>query len=219
MRFTFGETLEKAIKAKFKNQADFAMAVGVTQATISRYISGSTAPSFAVLQKMSSLLGVEFNGIPFLNPIENPSDKEIIQIPFYYSEVSAGSGTQGATGDFEYLSFDKHWLQNMFLLKNTKDLFSLKVKGDSMEPIISEGDIVFAKIHSEYSNTQGIYIVCYNDEYFIKKLQFKNKGIIKIISQNTDYDPIDVNLEDPDISFRIIGKIVGRISIKSFVTI
>ncbi len=216
--YCFGKILEEAIKKKFKNQLDFANALGVTQATISRYISETASPSFHILQKMSLVLDLD---MPLLKKTDTPSiisntSINMAKIPFFYSEVSAGRALASLEQSFEFLQFDANWLKNEFMLKDLKDIFTLKVKGDSMEPLIQEGDLVFAKKFNNSSSYQGIYIVCYNNDYLIKKIQFKQKNLVKLISQNPEYDPIEISLQDEDVSFSIIAKVIGRINLKSF---
>ncbi|MDR0483783.1 MAG: XRE family transcriptional regulator [Alphaproteobacteria bacterium] len=215
--YGFGEVLEQAIKKKFKNQIDFANAIGVTQATVSRYISETASPSFHVLHKMSTILDID---LPLLyrknGSSAQPVDSNMAKIPFYYSEVSAGHGLSSLDETPDYLNFDSNWLKNEFLIENFDDMFSLKVKGDSMEPLIQEGDIVFAKKFDNASTYQGIYIVCYNSDYLIKKIQFKDKNLVKLISQNPEYDPIEIDLSNENTSFTIVAKVIGRINLKSF---
>ncbi|MFL1780775.1 Helix-turn-helix transcriptional regulator [Candidatus Hepatincolaceae symbiont of Richtersius coronifer] len=211
----FGQLLELEVKKKFKNQLEFAKQINVTQATVSRYISGQALPSFQVLKKISAILGID---LALINPSEfdKPQNTNIMRIPFFYSEVSAGQGLATLDSSHEYLNFDETWLKNQFIINNTNDVFAVKVKGDSMEPVIQEGDIVFAQKSYNDITTQGVYIVCYNDDYFIKKIQFKSKNVLKLISSNPDYDPIEVNLEDSRTIFRLIAKVIGRINLKSF---
>ena len=213
----FGQALEEAIRKKFKNQIKFAEAIGVTQATVSRYISGVAMPSFQMLEKISEVLQID---LPMINSSYKPSiDNSMIKLPMYYSEVSAGHGLMSLDTSYDYLHFDAQWLKNQFLINNLNGIFAVRVKGDSMEPIIQEGDIVFAKKFEEDTTTsQGIYIVNYNDDYLIKKVQFKSKELVKLISSNLDYDPIEINLKDPaeSFNFKIIAKVVGRINTKSF---
>ncbi|MCL2567107.1 MAG: XRE family transcriptional regulator [Alphaproteobacteria bacterium] len=216
-KYGFGEILEQAIKKKYKNQIEFANAIGVTQATVSRYISETATPSFHILHKMSKVLDID---LPLLYNKSNttipPTDNSMVKIPFFYSEVSAGKGLSSLDESPDYLSFDSNWLKNEFMVKNFEDIFSLKVKGDSMEPLIQEGDIVFARKFDNAQNYQGIYIVCYNSDYLIKKIQFKQKDLVKLISQNPEYDPIEIDLSSESTSFDIVAKVIGRINLKSF---
>lgn len=53
-----GEVLEVAMRARGLTQAQLAEAVGVTQATVSRYISGNRAPNAAELEHLATAVGV-----------------------------------------------------------------------------------------------------------------------------------------------------------------
>lgn len=206
---SFQETLAKEIKAKFPNQHAFAQRIGVTQATVSKYLSGTILPSFQILQKIYKILDIPANLLP-------EATSHSIPIPYIHSAVSAGRGLAMLDNNPDSIYFDKKWLENIFYLKNANDLFTTRAKGDSMEPLIYEGDIIFAKFYNGNTFTQGLYIVEYNNDYFIKKLQFKSPTLIKLISENNDYDPIEVNLQEENISFRVIAHVVGTISIKNF---
>lgn len=201
------------MKKKFHNQIDFANSIGVTQATISRYISGAALPSFKALKKISDILGID---IALVNNESIYKDASMLKIPYYYSEVSAGLGLSAPDTSSEFVHFEKDWLSNQFLLKNLNNLFCVKVKGDSMEPLISEGDILLAQECNHTNNLQGIYIVNFNSDFLVKKVQFKSKLEIKLISENKDYDPINIDLSNEAQEFRIVARVIGAITTKSF---
>ena len=68
-------------------------------------------------------------------------------------------------------------------LASTGDFFGLKIKGDSMEPKISENDIVIVRQQTTLENGQvGIFIVN-GDEATCKKLKKHDEGI-SLISLN-----------------------------------
>jgi phage repressor protein C with HTH and peptisase S24 domain len=209
--------IEDGMKKKFNNQVEFAKYLGVTQATVSRYLSGNTLPSLSTLKKMANVLGIDLG---LINDNYISKEKQgIVKIPFYYSEVSAGRGLSSMDSSYDYMFLDENWFKNQFLLKNMENIFTLKVRGDSMEPIISEGDIVIAQVHTDTSNLQGVYIVSFNDDFLIKKVQFKSRYLVKLISNNPDYDPIEIDLQNPEVNFKIVAKVLGRINIKSFTNI
>lgn len=216
----FGNMLEDKIKAKYKNQSLFAEKIGVTQATVSRYISGTATPSFNVLQRIAEALDID---LALFNPALHKKQEHhgVLKIPFYYSEVSAGKGISAPGSDHDIIHLDESWFSRQFLVKNSQDLFAVRVKGDSMEPLIQEGDIVIAQKHNSdrtQISSQEIYIVAFNDDFLIKKIQIKSRSIIKLISVNKEYDPLEIDLSEELTSFKIIAKVVGRINIRSFAT-
>lgn len=60
-RNTFGDKLLLALRNKNISQKELADRIGVTQATISRYITGLSAPTSGTLQKLSVELNLPIN--------------------------------------------------------------------------------------------------------------------------------------------------------------
>lgn len=66
------------------------------------------------------------------------------------------------------------------------------VSGDSMEPTLSNGDIVLIDHSRNYIHDFGIYAISVDDAILIKRLQpFGSK--VQIISDNSKYPPIIVD--------------------------
>ena len=82
-------------------------------------------------------------------------------------------------------------------------LAASRVKGDSMEPTLFNGDIIICDLGG-YDGTDGIYTIIYKGNGFVKRLQRTSDGV-KIISDNRHYDPMFENSESED--FRVIGKV------------
>lgn len=84
--------------------------------------------------------------------------------------------------------------------------FLVKAKGNSMEPIIYDGDLVLAK-RQDTAETSDI-VVCINDaEALIKKIKKEKTGVI-LISLNSKYEPFFSSKEN----FRIEGIVKKTIS-------
>lgn len=80
---------------------------------------------------------------------------------------------------------------------------AFEVRGDSMEPIFENGEIVFVKKTQDIHNGQ-IIAVQINEEAFIKKV-YINDDHMRLVSLNKDYEDI-IATEQDDI--RIVGKVL-----------
>ena len=80
---------------------------------------------------------------------------------------------------------------------------AFEVRGDSMEPVFENGEIVFVKKTQDIHNGQ-IIAVQINEEAFIKKVYINNDHM-RLVSLNKEYEDIIAN-EDDDI--RIVGKVL-----------
>ncbi len=84
--------------------------------------------------------------------------------------------------------------------------YALSVKGNSMEPRIPNGSLVYVKQQDTVDNGQ-IAIVSINNTVTCKKFK-KTKNAIRLESINASYAPIIIDNEDID--FKIIGKVIDQ---------
>ena len=116
--------------------------------------------------------------------------------------VAAGIPIDAITDivDYEELSPD--------VLNDGSEYFGLKIKGDSMEPKISNGDVVIVRKQSDCDSGQ-IAIVCINgDEATCKRVMKQPNGIM-LVSLNPIYTPMFYsNQEIEDLPITILGKVV-----------
>lgn len=93
-------------------------------------------------------------------------------------------------------------------LAKTGDFFALKIRGDSMEPKISNGDVVIVRQQDD-AETGDIVIAMVNGDDAVCKRLRKYKEGLELISTNPNYAPI--YFDDDTIKtkpVRIIGKVV-----------
>lgn len=87
--------------------------------------------------------------------------------------------------------------------------YALIVNGNSMHPIIEDGEYVYVKSVDELNNND-IGVFYYNGSVTCKKF-FKNDSIIKLISINPGYEDFVFYLDDSkneNINFKIEGKVI-----------
>lgn len=89
---------------------------------------------------------------------------------------------------------------------SSHDFFYLKVKGDSMEPRLYEGDLVLVRRQTSIDN--GSYgVVTIDDEEGVVKIIQYDKDSITLISQNHNYPPRKFTGADVQ-RIRVIGKVI-----------
>lgn len=92
------------------------------------------------------------------------------------------------------------------LASNAKELFALRVRGDSMiGDAILDGDTII--VHSQQSADHGdIIAALLGEEATVKRLDSMSKPA-RLLPSNPDYEPIKLDREDA----RILGKVVGLV--------
>lgn len=128
----------------------------------------------------------------------------------YFSDIyaSAGGGALNYDEKYEHLILDDHIIQRLGGKNETKNIDSLNVLGDSMEPTFRDGDIVFLNRTYKDIHKGGIFVISTPVGLFVKRLQLKIDGTLEMISENPSYSTEIVDLS----SVEIVGKVVGSIN-------
>jgi len=131
--------------------------------------------------------------------LEEATRKDVMLIPVMEQAFSAGYGQYLPDSEEvkEYISVPND------LKKYGSKFAASRVRGDSMEPTLFDGDIIICDLNG-YDGTEGIYAIIYKGNGFVKRLQRSSEGV-RIISDNRHYDPMFESSESED--FRIIGKV------------
>lgn len=129
--------------------------------------------------------------------VEEPEEKRL-KINCSTYQVSAGAGFELGEGDEWYE------IEVPDTPKARKADFALQIKGNSMEPIYFNGDIVLVKEQPSVELGEiGIFNIEGNG--YIKKF-----GGDRLISLNAEYDDIEFSDYDEE-RIRCFGKVIGRV--------
>ena len=137
---------------------------------------------------------IEINELDSTLSIEN---YEPIRIPIA-GNVAAGTPTI-VNNEFEqFLTIPKNWVAS------PNDTFALKVTGDSMNGIgIDKGNYVVVN-RQNTANNGDIVIAVIEEEATMKKFMIMGDSIL-LISENPNYEPIQMKREDVIINGKVIG--------------
>lgn len=139
------------------------------------------------------------------NPIEM---EEFAFIPRYDIQASAGRGNFGDDKSPKYaMAFRKSWIKRDLSVE-PEHLSVITVKGDSMEGVLENKDVILIN-HQDTTPRDGLYVLRVDDEIYVKRVQHLPSRLI-ISSSNEAYAPFEIDLNDPDANFKIIGKVVWR---------
>ena len=94
------------------------------------------------------------------------------------------------------------------MLRDGSEYFALKIKGSSMEPKISDGDVVIVRVQPDVDSGQ-VAIVCVNGEEATCKKILKQQGGIVIQPLNPAYKTVFYSIEQIEsIPITIVGRVV-----------
>ncbi len=119
-----------------------------------------------------------------------------ITLPLFVAPAAAGKGLPILSEEKEFESFSADEVPE------GAD-FVLRVSGDSMEPLFSDGDLVFVSAAKEIKNGEiGIFVL--NGESLCK-MYSSREGATSLVSLNPKYEPIFV-LENDEMN--LMGKVL-----------
>ena len=202
----FGSNLKKIREARNLTQAELADMLGTTKQVISRYENGTRSPKISVVAEYAEKLGMSISSLSNedMRPDPQPFSPvtEVAQIPI------VGSLRCGRGGIAMQVLEGTRMAANV---KHPDEYVYFHATGDSMEPLISEGD--YALIHKQDTIESGeIAAVCVGatDDFFIEGMIKKVKlelTRLTLISLNSKYDPMIFDREEMN-NVKIVGKVI-----------
>ena len=177
-------------------QKELAEQLFKSESTIRMWELGKSEPDLETLNSLSRIFNVSTDyliGKSF-------AYKKGIKIPVYGS-VAAGIPMEAITDieDYEEISEE---------MASLGEYAALKIKGDSMEPRMTAGDVVIVRIQETIENGEIAIVMINGDEATCKKIMKTNDGIM-LISTNPKYEPMFYsNKQIEELPIRIWGKVV-----------
>ena len=89
-------------------------------------------------------------------------------------------------------------------IKHPFTTYYIRVMGDSMEPIIRSGDLLIVDRMPETTD-KDIVVARIGNDLCVKRLRILDDGCVWLFSENDDYKPIKIGIED---DFEVWGKVL-----------
>lgn len=130
-----------------------------------------------------------------------------ILVPHYQVDASAGNGTLVHSEQIvDYLAFKADWVRNTLGVAQ-KDLALISVKGDSMEPVLSNEDLILVDMRRSHVEDNAIYVLRLNGSLLVKRIQHKLDGSLYVMSDNPRYET-EVVSADRSGDLNVLGRVV-----------
>lgn len=141
-----------------------------------------------------------FNQLPE-SLIENTSNYIILK---YQKNIigSAGGGAINYEINPEPLIIDKQLLD--YINSSYKYTEVLQVFGESMEPDIKDGSLIFVDKSKKDINDKDIFLISTSDGVFVKKININDDKVI-LKSNNKAFETIPLSIEE----IRVLGRVCG----------
>ena len=188
--------LKQARKAKGMTQLEVSQVIGLTQGAYSGWENGRYKIDNLSLSRLAELFDCS---VDYLLGADIPP-RSTTRIPVY-AAVAAGIPIEAIEDIVDYEEIDA-------ALAATGDFFGLRIKGDSMEPRMREGDVVIVRKQEDADNGDIVIVLVNGNDATVKKLKKEPNGITLI-----PFNPVhDTQYYSPEaitsLPVRIIGKVV-----------
>ncbi len=219
------ENLKKHRKQLNLKQQEVAKHLGIATNTYSQYENSKRQPNIEMLKEMArffnttvdELIGLDSNqneDTRILKTITTLGAKSKAKITKYIDEIKENEGKykikilgQVAAGHPILAITD----DEDYVYSDVKADFGLRVKGDSMEPEISDDGLVLIRKQSTIENGEiGVVQVDYDtdtSEVTCKKI-YVHQDHIELVSLNKKYDPIVLHPNNY-LKYQVLGKVVA----------
>lgn len=210
------ERLRIAMERAHTNARELAEKADVGRSFVYDILSGKSAnPTTQKLAAIAKVLGVSMAYLLYGEESwgKKPRDdltfsgntrEDVVSIASIAVEASAGGGTL-VTDEREDkpFFFRRSWVRDK-LNVSTNDLRVIDVRGDSMLPTLSGGDVVLVNLKDKSPSPPGIFVLFDGLGLVVKRLEFHNTETVHIISDNKQYAPYTRALHE----INIIGRVV-----------
>jgi phage repressor protein C with HTH and peptisase S24 domain len=196
------------VRGKLTQHA-FAKSLQISKSSLIRYEKEMRLPDAELLARICATYPVKLEWLITGRAVVEPEAVQpvSVQIPKYDIGASAGPGAYlDAEEEPELMAVDLQWLRQE-LNVNPSEVSMIYARGDSMQPTISDGDMLLVSEQVDPIR-DGIYVSRYDGLLQVKRLQRQPKGVIRVTSDNPAYDPFSVNLKEEGTDFVIVGRVV-----------
>lgn len=200
---SFANRLTEALRVRKMTAAELSRRIGVNEGTVSNYKKGLYVPKQRRLETISEALNVSIswllgNDTQMDRPYSENVHRHLLPV---LGSVPAGIPIEAIQDivDYEEISDE---------MASGGEFMALRIKGDSMEPRIKEGDVVIIRRQEHVENGEIALVMINGNDATLKKF-FANETGITLIGTNPAFIPLSFTREQVEqLPVRVIGKVV-----------
>lgn len=194
----FNERLKTLRIQRKMTQSELAKKIYISQPAYSKYEVGTASPNPETLSKIADALDVSVDYL--LGSDSQPARPGYIRIPVL-GRVAAGIPIDAIEEviDWEDISAEA---------AGDGEYFGLQIKGHSMEPKISDGDVVIVRRQPDVDSGDIAVVLVNGDDATVKKVKKSPQGVT-LIPSNPAYEPMYYSNEEIEsLPVQILGRVV-----------
>ena len=196
----FSSNLRFYMEKRNKSRNEVCEALNFKYTTFTDWCNGVKYPRIDNIEKLANYFGISKSDLIEIKGNDTDDSIKAVQIPVL-GYVKAGIPMTAIENIIDYEEISQEQAR-------TGEFFGLQIKGDSMEPKISEGDVVIVRKQETVENGEIAVVLINGDDATVKKF-YKTDAGIKLVSTNPTYDPFFYTPDEVNsLPVTIIGKVV-----------
>jgi len=188
---------------------DVAAELGIAQATFATMKKRGSIP-YREIMEFCARKKISINWLFFDQPAEMLIEEtsKFFRVRYFADlRASAGGGAEVFDENYEIIDVDRTLMENMLGGSPSGEIEAIHVEGESMEPTLPDGSIVFIDRRQTDPAKDGIFVASTANGLFIKRIRRRADGMVELISDNPLYTPEILSPEEVS----IVGKVVGNV--------
>lgn len=196
----FSSNLRFYMEKRNKSRNEVCEALNFKYTTFTDWCNGVKYPRIDNIEKLANYFGISKSDLIEIKGNDTDDSIKSVQIPVL-GYVKAGIPMTAIESIIDYEEISQEQAR-------TGEFFGLQIKGDSMEPKISEGDVVIVRKQETVENGEIAVVLINGDDATVKKF-YKTDAGIKLVSTNSTYDPFFYTPDEVNtLPVIVIGKVV-----------
>lgn len=194
----FNERLKTLRIQRKMTQSELAKKIYISQPAYSKYEVGTASPNPETLSKIADALDVSVDYL--LGSDSQPARPGYIRIPVL-GRVAAGIPIDAIEEIID-------WEDISTAAAGDGEYFGLQIKGHSMEPKISDGDVVIVRRQPDVDSGDIAVVLVNGDDATVKRIKKSPQGVT-LIPSNPAYEPMYYSNEEIEsLPVQILGRVV-----------
>lgn len=178
--------------------------------TLDNYLAGRSEPSVSGLVQLVAAAGVSLEWLAIgegeMRPGYPGGNGDFVLVPLYNQRAAAGHGAAAADEQpAGFFSLRRDWVRAT-LGGEPSRLAIVPASGDSMEPLICEGDLLLVDLSVTTPAGTGVYVMERGGDLLVKKVHTHLSGGLVIEPLNNAYE-IESWSPGKDHGLRFVGRV------------
>lgn len=171
----------------------FCRDTGINYTTLGEWMTAKKYPRIDKIELMAAYFGVSKSDL-----VEAPTKKLNKHLVPVYGTIRAGIPIEAIQDILDYEEISEAMARN-------GEYIALRIKGDSMGPKISDGDVVIIRRQPTVENGEIAAVMVNGSDAALKKF-YRSGDQVTLVSLNPDYAPMVYDLKETPVS--ILGRLV-----------